>query len=118
LYFTNSIPILPSLVGRTILQAETSECIRFNRKRGKQMSLFFYITLYILQILAITTGVTIALALGLGLLLIRELNLILSVTEEQEIPAPIDTDSFEDFPILSIACAESTAETVSSLPSN
>lgn len=82
------------------------------------MSLFFYITLYILQIFAITTGVTITLALGLGLLLIRELNLILSVAEEHEVPEPIDTDSSGNLPILAITCSESTVQTVSSLPSN
>jgi hypothetical protein len=82
------------------------------------MSLFFYITLYILQIIAITTGITIALALGLGLILIRELNLMLSVTEEQDVPAPIDTDSYGNLPILPIDCSESTVETVSSLPLN
>jgi hypothetical protein len=82
------------------------------------VSLVFYITVYIFQIVAITTGVTIAFSLGLGLLLIRELNLILSVTEEHEVPEPIDTASSGDFPILPIACSESTAETILSLPSN
>lgn len=81
------------------------------------MSLFFYIILYVFQILAITTGITIALALGLGLLLIRELNLILSVTEEHDVPEPIDTDSSRDLPVLPIACSESTVQTVSSLRS-
>ncbi len=55
------------------------------------MSLFFSVCLYFFEAFAILVGVIIVVALGLGVLILRELNRILSATEEYEMNEKIDS---------------------------
>jgi hypothetical protein len=55
------------------------------------MSLFLSICLYFCEAFALVVGVLIVVALGLGVLIVRELNRILSVTEEYEIHEKADS---------------------------